>query len=74
MVLLTKIILVIVLIITFVVHVRLIRYDTEKRIESKELSPELLQKLRSKIITLGRITIVVSVAILLMAALLHSGV
>jgi len=74
LVLLTKIILVIVLIITFVVHVRLIRYDTEKRIESKELSPELLQKLRSKIITLGRITVMVSVAILLMAALLHSGV
>jgi len=74
LILLTKIILVIVLIITFVVHVRLIRYDTEKRIESKELSPELLQKLRSKIITLGRITVVVSVAILLMAALLHSGV
>lgn len=74
LVLLAKIILVVILIVTFAVHVRLIRSDTEKRIASRELSPELLQKLRSKIITLGRITVVVSVAILLMAALLHSGV
>ncbi|TLX83993.1 MAG: copper-binding protein [Thaumarchaeota archaeon] len=74
LVLLAKIILVIILIITFAIHVRLIRSETQKKIESKALSPELLQKLRSKIITLGRITVIVSVAILLMAALLHSGV
>ena len=74
LVLLAKIILVIILIITFAIHVRLIRSETQKKIESRELSPELLQKLRSKIINLGRITVVISVAILLMAALLHSGV
>lgn len=73
-VLLIKIILVVVLIITFVIHVRLIRSEVERKIESKELSSELLQKVRSKIIMLGRITVLVSVAILLMAALLHSGV
>lgn len=73
-VLLIKIILVVILIITFAIHVRLIRSEVERKIESKELSSELLQKVRSKIIMLGRITVLVSVAILLMAALLHSGV
>lgn len=74
LVLVVKIILVIILIVTFAVHVRLIRTETERRIESGQLSSELLQKLRSKIIMLGRITVVVSVAILLTAALLHSGI
>jgi len=73
-VLVTKIVLVIILIITFIIHVRLIRTKIEKQIESKELSSDEIQKLRSKIITLGRITVIVSVAILLMAALLHSGI
>lgn len=73
-VLLIKIILVVILIITFAIHVRLIRSEVERKIESKELSSELLQKVRSKIIMLGRITVLISVAILLMAALLHSGV
>lgn len=74
LVLVAKIVLVIILIITFIVHVRLIRTKVEKQIESKKLSSIEIQKLRSKIITLGRITVIVSVAILLMAALLHSGI
>ena len=74
LVLVAKIVLVIILIITFIIHVRLIRTKVEKQIESKELSSGEIQKLRSKIITLGRITVIVSVAILLMAALLHSGI
>ena len=69
-----KIILVIILLITFAIHVRLIRSEIERKIESKQLSGEFLQKLRSKIITLGRLTVILSLAILLMAALLHSGV
>lgn len=73
-VLLIKIILVILLIITFAVHVRLIRTEVERKIESKQLSGGFLQKLRSKIIMLGRLTVILSLAILLMAALLHSGV
>jgi copper resistance protein D len=73
-ILLVKIILVIILIITFAVHVRLIRTEVERKIESKQLSGEFLQKLRSKIIMLGRLTVILSLAILLMAALLHSGV
>ena len=73
-VLLVKIILVILLIITFAVHVRLIRIEVEQKIESKQLAGEFLQKLRSKIIMLGRLTVILSLAILLMASLLHSGV
>ena len=73
-VLFIKIILVIVLIIIFAIHVRLIRTEVEKKIESQNLSGEHLQKLRSKIIMLGRLTVIVSVVILLMAALLHSGI
>ena len=73
-ILLVKIILVILLIITFAVHVRLIRTEVEQKIESKQLSGEFLQKLRSKIIMLGRLTVILSLAILLMAALLHSGI
>jgi putative copper export protein len=73
-VLLVKVILVIILLITFAIHVRLIRTEVERKIESKELSGEFLQKLRSKIIMLGRLTVILSLAILLMAALLHSGI
>lgn len=73
-VLLIKIILVIALIAIFAIHVRLIRNEVESKIESKELSGDLLQKLRSKIIMLGRLTVIISILILLMASLLHSGV
>jgi putative copper export protein len=73
-ILVIKVILVIILLITFAIHVRLIRTEIEKKIESRQISDELLQKMRSKIIALGRITVIISAAILLMAALLHSGI
>lgn len=73
-VLLIKIVLVIALIIIFAIHVRLIRSEVERKIESKQLSGDHLQVLRSKIIMLGRLTVIISIVILLMAALLHSGV
>jgi len=73
-ILVIKIILVISLLVMFAIHVRIIRTEIEKKIESKEMLPEIVQKLRSKIISLGRIMVFVSIAILLMAALLHSGI
>jgi copper resistance protein D len=73
-ILVIKIILVISLLVMFAIHVRIIRTEIEKKIESKEMLPEIVQKLRSKIISLGRIMVIVSVAILFMAALLHSGI
>ncbi|HMK33342.1 MAG TPA: CopD family protein [Nitrosopumilaceae archaeon] len=73
-ILVIKIILVISLIVMFIIHVRIIRSEIEKNIESKQMLPEIVQKLRSKIISLGRIMVFVSVAILLMAALLQAGI
>ncbi len=72
--LLVKIILVIALIIAFIVHVRIIRKDVEKKIISKEMTEKQIQKLRKKIIILGEIIVVLSVAVLFFAALLDAGV
>jgi len=69
-----KIILVLALIIIFTIHVRIIRFDVEKKIETKQMSQESIQKLRSKIISLGRIIVFISIAVLLMAAMLDAGI
>jgi uncharacterized membrane protein len=69
-----KIILVISLIITYAVHVRVIRKDVEEQVMSKQMPLEQIQKLRKKIIILGEITVVLSIAILFFAALLDAGV
>ena len=72
--LIIKIILVIALIVTYLVHVRVIRKDVEEKIMSKQLLEPQIQKLRKKIIILGEITVILSVAILFFAALLDAGV
>jgi len=72
--LIIKIILVIALIIVFTVHIRIIRKDVEEKILSKEMPENQIQKLRKKIIILGEATVVISVAILFMAALLDTGI
>ena len=72
--LIIKIILVIALIITYVIHVRVIRKDIEDKIMSNQMSDNQIQKLRKKIIILGEITVVLSITILFFAALLDAGV
>ncbi len=72
--LIVKIILVIALIITYAVHVRVIRKDVEEKIMSKQMPEPEIQKLRKKIIILGEITVVLSIAILFFASLLDAGV
>ncbi len=72
--LIIKIILVTLLVITYAVHVRIIRKDVEDKIMSSKLSEEQIQKLRKNIIILGEATAVLSVAILFFAALLDAGV
>lgn len=69
-----KIILVISVIITYIIHVRIINKDVEEKIISKQLSEIQIQKLRKKIIILGEITTVLSIGILFFAALLDSGI
>jgi len=69
-----KIILVMALIITYIIHVRIIRKDIEEQIMSKKMSEQQIKKLRLKIIILGEIIVIISVWILFMAALLNSGI
>ncbi len=73
-ILIIKIILVIALIAIFVAHIRIIRPEIERKIESKEMSQDSIQKLRSQIILLGRVIVFISVAVLLMAAMLDAGI
>ena len=72
--LIVKIILVIGLIVTYAIHVRVIRKDIEEKIMSNQMPEHQIQKLRKKIIILGEITVVLSVAILFFASLLDAGV
>ena len=72
--LIIKMILVIVLIIIYAIHVRVIRKDVEEKIMSNQMPEIEIQKLRKKIIILGEITVVLSIAILFFAALLDAGV
>ena len=72
--LIIKIILVILLIITYAVHVRVIRKDIEEKIMSNKMPEQQIQKLRKKIIILGEITVVLSITILFFASLLDAGV
>ena len=69
-----KIILVIALIIAFVAHLRIIRKEIEDKIMSKEMTEIQIRKLRKKMIILGEIIVIISVAILFFAALLNAGV
>jgi len=72
--LIVKIILVIALIIIYAIHVRVIRKDVEEKIMSNQMPEPEIQKLRKKIIILGEVTVVLSVAILFFASLLDAGV
>jgi len=72
--LIIKIILVIALIVTYAIHVRVIRKDVEDKIMSNQMPEPEIQQLRKKIIILGEITVVLSIAILFFASLLDAGV
>jgi putative copper export protein len=68
-----KIILVIATIITYAIHIKILNAETEKRLSAGNASMEYVQLVRSKIIYLGRITVILSIAVLLLAAILDSG-
>lgn len=70
-VLLIKIIFVIVTLIIYVVHIRSIDLQTEKRIMSGD-SIAYIQPIRSRIILLGRVIVGLSLIILLLGALLNN--
>lgn len=73
-ILIIKLILVMILVAIFIAHVRIIRLQVEKKIELREMSNDSFQKLRATIISLGRIIVIISVVILLLAALLNEGI
>jgi putative copper export protein len=72
-ILLMKIALVIATIGTYVVHVRVLNADMERKIMSGYGGSMYIQSVRSKIINFGRIIVALSITILLLAALLDSG-
>ena len=72
--LITKIILVIALIVTFVIHIRIFNKNVEEKIAAKRITDSELQKLQKSAMILGESTVVISVAILFFAALLDAGV
>jgi putative copper export protein len=72
--LITKIILVVALIVTFVIHIRVFNKSVEERIATKQITASELEKLTKNGMILGEATVVISVAILFFAALLDAGV
>ena len=72
--LITKIILVIALIVTFAIHIRIFNKNVEERIAAKQIMGSELQKLTKSGMILGESTVVISVAILFFAALLDAGI
>jgi uncharacterized membrane protein len=73
-VLLAKIILVLATVGTYVVHVRLLNSDMERKIMSGQGGNLYVQSVRTKIIILGEVIVVLSIIILLLAALLDGGI
>lgn len=71
--LIIKISLVIAVIITYVIHVKAISNKIEEQIKSKQLTENQIQRIRKKIIILGEVTTIISVAILFFAAVLDTG-
>lgn len=72
--LLIKMFLVAALLGSFAIHVRIIRKEVEQQIIEKRLSDAQIAKLRKKIIIVGEVTVVISVLILLFAAILDTGI
>jgi len=72
-ILLIKIILVFATVVTYVIHVRLLNANMERKIMSGQGGNVYVQSVRTKIIILGEVIVVLSVAILLLAALLDAG-
>lgn len=72
--LIIKMSLVAVVIAAFLIHVRMIKMDTVKEISAGMMPERQIQALRKRIIILGEVITMVSIAILLFAALMDAGV
>ena len=72
-ILLAKIILVIIMFAIYVIHIKILNKDVEKKILEKHVPDEYFTNLRNRIILLGRMTVGISITILFLAALLDTG-
>jgi len=72
-ILLIKIVVVVAVLITYFIHIRLLSNEVEKKIKTENVYGLYVQSIRSKIIVLGRITVIMSVVVLLLAAILQGG-
>lgn len=73
-ILLIKVILVFATVGAYVMHVKILNSNIEQRILSGSAGDVYVQSVRSKIIHLGRVMVGLAIAILLLAALLDSGI
>lgn len=72
-ILLAKIFLVCILFIVYAIHVMILNKNVERQIVDRKVPEEYFTSLRSKIILLGRLTVGLSISVLLLAALLDTG-
>ncbi len=73
-VLFSKIILVSITILLYIVHILILNKKTEIKILQNKVPDSYFKSLRNKIIILGRLTVGLSIGILFLAALLNSGI
>ena len=71
--LLIKIILVILVILAYIFHIRVVNKQTEKKLATSKIDETYVHNLRTKISILGRVIVVLSIAILFLASTLNSG-
>jgi putative copper resistance protein D len=72
-ILLVKIIFVLAIIATYIFHVRRVNKETEEKLKVGKVDECDRTFLRSRIITLGRMTVILSTIVLFLASLLNSG-
>ena len=73
-ILMVKIVAVVATFIAYLLHIRIMNTETEKNIIAGNASTTYVHTIRSKIIFLGRVIVVLSILILLLAAFLDVGV
>lgn len=73
-ILIIKILVAIAILVIYIIHIRIFSTKTEEEITSGKLDLQYLISVRTKIIWLGRITVFLSIIVLLLAALLDSGI
>ncbi|HXG06923.1 MAG TPA: CopD family protein [Nitrososphaera sp.] len=73
-ILFVKVIFVLATIATYIIHIRLLNADMERKIMSGQGCNLYVRSVRKKIIILGEVTVILSIIILLLASLLDGGI